>query len=121
MVRRDSTRDFSNAVGALIKTEILDWAGTDPPLPTFRRDEAYQTLDPIIKAEGERQLIDLPFDISESDFIAMLNDTKRLAFHGIINYRGGPEKLYWTRFFWWYFPDGQKVVKANTPELNAHT
>lgn len=106
-----------------IKADFFDWhEGSDDPKPTYRPEDRGITIDSVIGAGEERQLPNLPFDTKPETFEAMKNDRKRLAFHGIINYCGGSRELrYWTKFFWWYFPDGQKLVRVNTPELNAHT
>lgn len=111
----------ADIVNYFVRAEVFDWAGDDPALPIYTQNEVCHTIDSVLKPEGENELITLWFDISEGDFTAMLNDTKRLAFHGIIYYRGGPEKIYWTRFFWWcILLAGEEIVRAKTPELNAH-
>lgn len=111
----------ADVINYFVRAEVFDWAGDDPPAPVYSENESCHTIDSVIKPEGENELATLWFDISQNDFTAILNDRKRLAFHGIIYYRGGPEKIYWTRFFWWCILSvGEEIVRAKTPELNAH-
>ena len=106
-----------------IKADFFDWHdGSADPKPTYRPEDRGIMIDSVMGAGEVRQFPNLPFDARPQTFEAMKNDSRRLAFHGIINYSGASrEHRYWTKFFWWYFPDGQKLVRANTPELNAHT
>jgi hypothetical protein len=110
--------------------QIFPWNGRDEPRPEYEPESGWTPIESIVAA-GEGQTLpgqDIPrwFDVTADEFREMRGGTKRLGLHGVIFYRGGPEKEYWTRFFWWYLVDSvgssqPNIVRANRLDVNAHT
>ena len=110
--------------------EVFPWNGQDEPFPEYNPADGFLEVNYIVAA-GKKTNIpsgNTPrwFDVSPEEFNEMRAGTERLGLHGIVVYRGGPEKEYWTRFFWWYLVDSAGrndplIVLANRPDVNAHT
>jgi len=58
---------------------------------------------------------------SREEYASAFSDDKRVGVHGRIRYRGSAKQTYETRFFWWYFVNGDQSARALTKELNDHT
>jgi len=51
-----------------------------------------------------------------------LPDKRRIAFHGRVRYRGTTNRVYITRFFWWWFhPEADQCDRCLTREYNSRT
>jgi hypothetical protein len=58
---------------------------------------------------------------SREEYASAFSDDKRVGVHGRIRYRGSAKQTYETRFFWWYFVNGDHSARALTKALNDHT
>jgi hypothetical protein len=108
------------------EAQIFAWNGKDEPNPQYAVEDSFRLIESVIGAEQKSLPLEPRwFDITREEFQDMRVGTMRLSIHGIVYYRGGPEKVYWTRFFWWYLIDSAardvEIVRANRPEVNAHT
>jgi hypothetical protein len=104
--------------------QVFPWNGRGEPIPDYETNGGWTPIESILGAGQESTLpgafVPRWFDITPDEFREMRAGTKCLGLHGIIYYRGGPEKEYLTRFFWWYLIDGAgttqpDIVRANRP------
>ena len=112
-----------------MEAQVFPWDGNEP-IPEYERINSLTLVQSVVPPGSERVIprTDVPrrFDVTPRDFAEMRAGTMRLGLHGIVIYRGGPAQEYWTRFFWWYLVDSAgarhpDIVRANRPEVNAHT
>jgi hypothetical protein len=112
----------ADITGFHFEAQLFECDNVDPAV-TYDESQAHITNDPIVASEGSLSLPPKWLQITKEDFALMKLGKKHLGIHGIIYYRGGPLKPYWTRFFWWYMADSrpEHTARANNPELNAHS
>jgi hypothetical protein len=114
----------ADIVDYIAKVELFDTpeSSSSEPLVTYGLDEGNRLGNPLI---GPGDAVEDRFfpgmTIGPDMRTARHEKRKTLATHGRIRYRGAPEQVYITRFFWWHFTGNQGNERAKTPELNAHT
>jgi hypothetical protein len=115
-----------------MKMEVFPYdRGMNDPIPEYDDSQMGPIVRPIIPANTERRLPDynipqwIDANITSEELKEIRARRKGIALHGKIYYRGGPDKSYWSQFFWWCLPDIDdrywNITLANKPELNAHT
>jgi len=116
----------ADILGFDIQSKVFTWKDIDddPKAEDCFASEPTGNIIGSVIAKG--CTIDLPprwIDIYPTDLESMYKGNSRLGIYGILHYRGGPEKIYWTRFFYWHLVDSTppQTVIAYTEDLNAHT
>jgi hypothetical protein len=92
------------------------------PRPVYRDADCNRLNDSLIapnECADDRIVGTVSF--TNADRGALAEDSMRIGMHGCIRYRGATETVYETRFFWWYLLPEDRFVRADPPELNAHT
>lgn len=123
----------ADILGVQMRMEVFPYfSGNNEPDPQYISDEDCPVLPSILRAGSERRLINdstpqwIEAPITAEQHQEILDRKKGIGLHGRIFYRGGPDKIYCTRFFWWCLPGGAnslfwEITLANRPDLNSHT
>lgn len=106
----------------IVEAEIYNIPPPDPD-PDYDTIKANTLNDSLVAAnETVADRIHAIIALDGPEYESVMREQKRIAIHGRIRYRGtGPGQVYWTRFFWWHFPDAPKLARALTKRLNDHT
>jgi hypothetical protein len=98
----------ADIIDVIVEPEVFDRskppAIRKDPVIVYGPDQGGPINDSLIGQTEQVERLITRINLNSQEFKAMDEDTKRLAFHGRIRYRGAsPEKIYITRFFWWFY------------------
>ena len=105
---------------------IIDWGMFDKPPPdpiiNYGKTDGNRLNDSLVgPSKMAEDHLRVTISLTDENIRIIGDDTKRIAIHGRVRYRGAHEKIYESRFFWWFFIEDRSFVRALSPELNSHT
>jgi hypothetical protein len=121
-------RNFGNGpadiTDYIAETELFDpptHGRSDPPVWHGPNDGQRINDSLIAPHETVEDRLLTSLSMSREEYASAFSDDKRVGVYGRIRYRGASNQIYETRFFWWYFANGDNSARALTKELNDHT
>lgn len=112
----------ADIIDFIIEIGLFDIPPPDPD-PDYDAMEAGQ-LNYSLIAPGEIVNDRIPpasISLDGKEWELVQQEKKRIGIYGRIRYKGTTDQVYWTRFFWWRFPNAPYLARANEKKLNDHS